>query len=72
MNLGLKEGGVLVHCGAGVSRVCPNIVFIVSYNRDCIPYEHKKNEFPPGSEFREEEAKCCVPEFRLRTPTEKI
>ena len=61
MNLGLKEGGVLVHCGAGVSRVIPNIVFIVNYDCDCIPYEHQKNELSPGFKFCEEEAKCCVP-----------
>ena len=49
----LEVGGVLVHCSAGISRVC-YVVSVVSNPCNCLHHEEKLNILSIGYPLRQE------------------
>ena len=70
-NSGLKAGSVLVHCGAGVSRILVSLS-LVHYLCDRLPHEISQKDFPSGNEADERKESGGVPKFRLRTSVKEV
>ena len=65
-NLDLKLNGVLVHCGAGVSRV-HNTDNIVSYISDSISDKVQKDDIPPIAKIPKIKTIMYLPKPRFLT-----